>query len=132
MQIHHKYTWLPFIGYLLFVCTCAYMPPQGLVATFLSFFIIFFILCMIILYSMIIYSYENDKKKGKNEILLQVRVYASVVLFIFSPILLSMNCHSDCDTIDDRIAGNRRPYPGIFQRFIKSPRVYELCQPHFL
>ena len=59
-------------------------------------------------------------------------LYASVVLFIFSPILLSMNCHSDYDTIDDRIAGNRRPDPDIFQRSIKSPRVHELCHTHFV
>ena len=47
--------------------------------------------------------------------------------FYFSPILLSMNCHSDC-----RIAGNPRPHPGIFQRSIKSSRVQELCQTHFV
>ena len=35
-------------------------------------------------------------------------------IFIFSPILLSMNDHSDYDTIDGRIAGNRHPYPDIF------------------
>ena len=36
--------------------------------------------------------------------------------FIFSPILLSMNCHSD-----GRSAGNRRPYPDVFQRSINLP-----------
>ena len=40
--------------------------------------------------------------------------------------------HSDYDTIDGRIAGNRRSYPGIFQRSIKSPIVHELCQTHFV
>ena len=40
--------------------------------------------------------------------------------------------HSDYDTIDGRIAGNRRPYPDIFQRSIKSSRVHELCQTHFV
>ena len=61
-----------------------------------------------------------------------MRLYASVVLFIFSPILLLMNCHSDYDTIDGRIAGNRRPYPDIFQRPIKSPSMHELYQTHFV
>ena len=62
-----------------------------------------------------------------------MRLYASVVLFfIFSPILLSVNCHSDNDTIEGRIAGNRRSYHDIFQRFIKSSRVHELCQTHFV
>ena len=60
-----------------------------------------------------------------------MRSFAFVVLFIFSLTLLSMNCHSD-DTIDGRIAGNRRPYPDIFQRSIKSPSVLELCQTHFV
>ena len=63
-------------------------------------------------------------------------VYALIcvcgILFIFFPILLSMNCHSDYDTIDGRIAGNRRPYPDIFQRSIKSPRVLELCLTLFV
>ena len=36
-------------------------------------------------------------------------------IFIFSPILLSMNGHSDYDTIDGRIAGNRHPYPDFFK-----------------
>ena len=40
--------------------------------------------------------------------------------------------HSDYDTIDGRIAGNRRPYPDIFQRSIKSTRVHVLCQTHFV
>ena len=40
--------------------------------------------------------------------------------------------HSDYDTIDGRTAGNRRPYRDIFQRSIKSPSVYELCQTHFV
>ena len=53
-------------------------------------------------------------------------------IFIFSPILLSINCHSDYDTIDGRIAGNRDPYPDIFQSSIKSPRVHELCKTHFV
>ena len=48
------------------------------------------------------------------------------------PILLSTNCHSDYDTIDGRIAGIRRPYLDNFQRSIKSPRVQELCQTHFV
>ena len=62
-----------------------------------------------------------------------MRLYASVVLFlIFSPILLSMNCHSDYNTIDGRIAGNRRPYSDIFQSSIKSPREHEFCQTHFV
>ena len=52
--------------------------------------------------------------------------------FIFSPILLSVNCHSDYDTIEGRIAGNGYSYHDIFQRFIKSPRVHELCQTHFV
>ena len=46
-------------------------------------------------------------------------------IFIFSLLLLSMNCHSDYDTIDGRIAGNRHPYPDIFQSAIQSPRLYE-------
>ena len=41
-------------------------------------------------------------------------------IFIFSLILLSMNCHPDYDTIDGRIAGNRHPYPDSFQSSIKS------------
>ena len=52
--------------------------------------------------------------------------------FIFFPILLSMNFHADYDTIDVSIAGNRRPCPDIFQRFIISPRVHGLCQTHFV
>ena len=60
MQIHHKYTLLPFIC----LCTCAYMHMQ--------------------------YSF-----------------------FYFSPMLLSIKCHSDYNTIDGRIAGNRCPYPDI-------------------
>ena len=52
-------------------------------------------------------------------------------IFVFSPILLSINCHSDYDTIDGRIIGNRHPYPNIFQSSIKSPRVHELCETHF-
>ena len=40
--------------------------------------------------------------------------------------------HSDYDTIDGRIAGNRRPYHDTFKRSIKSPRVHELCQTHFV
>ena len=61
-----------------------------------------------------------------------MRVYASLVLFIFSSILLSMNCHTDYDPIDGRIAGNRRPYPDIFQRSIKSPKTYKLYQTHYV
>ena len=53
-------------------------------------------------------------------------------IFIFSPILLSMNCHSDYDTIEGRNAGNRHPYPDIFQSTIKFPKVHELCQTHFV
>ena len=77
MQIHHKYTLLPFIC----VCTCAYMH---------------------------------------------------LWYFYISPIRLSMNCHSDNDTIDGRIAGNRHPYPDIFQSSIKSARAHELSQKHFV
>ena len=40
--------------------------------------------------------------------------------------------HSDYDSINGRITGNRRPYPDIFQRSIKYPRVHELCQTHFI
>ena len=61
-----------------------------------------------------------------------MHLYVSVVFFTFSPILLLMNCHSDYDTIDGRIAGNRRPYPDIFQFSINSPRVHDLCQTHFV
>ena len=61
-----------------------------------------------------------------------MRLYASVVRFICSPILLSMNFHSDYNTIDGRIASNRRPYPDIFQRSMKYHRVHELCQTHFV
>ena len=61
-----------------------------------------------------------------------MHLYASVVLFIFSPILLSMNYRSDYNFIDGRIAGNRRPFPDIFQRSIKSQRVHELCQTYFV
>ena len=61
-----------------------------------------------------------------------IRLYESVVHFIFSRILLSMNYHSDYNTIDGRIAGNRRPYLDIFQKSIKSTRVHELCQTHFV
>ena len=61
-----------------------------------------------------------------------MRVYASLELFIFSSILLSMNCHSDYDPIDGRIAGNRRPYPDIFHRSMKSPRTYELYLTHYV
>ena len=61
-----------------------------------------------------------------------MRIYASVVLFYIFSILLSMNCHSDYNTIDGRIAGSRRPYPDIFQRSIKSPRVHELCRTYFV
>ena len=57
---------------------------------------------------------------------------ASEVLFIFSPILLLMNCHSEYNTIGGRTSGNRRLYPDIFQRSIKSPKVHELCQTHFV
>ena len=41
---------------------------------------------------------------------------------------MSMNCNSNYITVDGR--GNRRQYPDIFQRSIKSPRVHELCQTH--
>ena len=61
-----------------------------------------------------------------------VCVHALVLLFILSPILLSMNSHSDYDTIDGRIAGYRCPYPDIFQRSIKSHRVHEFCQTHLV
>ena len=43
-------------------------------------------------------------------------VYMFLWYFYFFPILLSMNCHSDYNTIDGRIAGNRRPYPDIFSK----------------
>ena len=56
-------------------------------------------------------------------------IYFCGTFYIF-PILLSMNCHSDNNTIDGHIAGNRRPYPDIFQRYIKYPRVHELCQTY--
>ena len=42
-----------------------------------------------------------------------------------------MNYYSDYDTIDGRIAGNRHPYPDIFQ-MSKNPRKHELCQAHFV
>ena len=63
--------------------------------------------------------------------------YMHLWYFLFPPpapvlILLSMNCHSNYDNIDGGIAGNRRPYPDIFQRAIKSSRVHELCQTHFV
>ena len=67
--------------------------------------------------------------------LLFVCVYAFIctcgTLYMF-PILLPMNRHSEYNTSDGRIAGNRRPYPDIIQRSIKSSRVHELCQTHFV
>ena len=53
---------------------------------------------------------------------------AKILVFIFC----RQPYHSDYDTIDGRIAGNRHPYPDIFQRSIKSPGMHELCQTHFL
>ena len=52
----------------------------------------------------------------------------NILVFIFC----RQPYHSDYDTIDGHIAGNRRPYPDIFQRSIKPPRVHELCQTHFV
>ena len=46
-----------------------------------------------------------------------MRLYACVILFIFPSILLLMNCHSDYDSIDSRVAGNRRPYFNIFRKY---------------
>ena len=55
-----------------------------------------------------------------------MRLYASAVLFIFSPILLSMTCHSDYNTIDGRIAGNRHLNPVSFRVSVKSHRKHGL------
>ena len=63
-----------------------------------------------------------------HDYLLFVCVHALICIFgtffIFSLILLSMNCDLDFDTIDGRFTGNRRPYPDIFQRSIQSPRAH--------
>ena len=45
-----------------------------------------------------------------------VCIYGSFYIF---PILLSMNCHSDYNTIDGRIARNRRPYHRYFSKVPK-------------
>ena len=58
-----------------------------------------------------------------------VQTVSEIVCYIYIfPILLSMNCHSDYNTSDSRMAGNRRPYPDIFQRSRKSLKVHELCR----
>ena len=61
-----------------------------------------------------------------------MRFYAWGTFFIISPILPSMKYHLDYDTSDGRVAGNRCPYPVIFQRSIKCLRKHELCQTHLV
>ena len=70
-----------------------------------------------------------------HDYLLFVCVHAFICIcgtFYIFPDTAVDELHSDYNTIDGRIADNRRPYPDIFQRFIKSPRVHELCQTHFV